>query len=168
MTTTLHATPYNIDATGFYFEGMADYQDKAVNHLDRYGNIVEEYEIQLIDSDDSDLFMACDINQANLNAWFDQIEFLQDHEKVSLFYLLTNGYDLSSALDKLDEPCITESSLKDAAAELFDECYLHTIPENVRYYIDYASFARDCELGGDLTEFVYNKRTYTCTNANAV
>lgn len=29
------------------------------------------------------------------------------------------------------------------AEELFDECYAHEIPENMRYYIDYKKFARD-------------------------
>lgn len=167
--TTLHATPYNLDATGFYFEGISEYQNKVINHLDCYGNLVEEFEIQFIDGEDAELFEACGIDQSNLNTWFDDIVFLQDYEKISLYYLIRcAGYTLSQALDKLDEPCITESSLKDAAAELFDECYLHTIPENVRYYIDYESFARDCALGGDMTEFEYSNRTYTCTNASGV
>lgn len=167
--TTLHATPYNLDATGFYFECIEDYQNKVINHLDCYGNLVEEFEIQFIDGDDAALFEACGIDQSNLNTWFDGIEFLQDYEKISLYYLVgCAGYTLSQGLDKLDEPCITESSLKDAAAEQFDECYLHTIPENVRYYIDYASFARDCELSGDLVEFEYLNRTYTCTNAHCI
>ena len=169
MTTTLHATPYNLDATGFYFEGLTDYQAKAESHLDSYGNLVEEFEIQFIDGDDAALFEACGIDQSNLNVWFDDIDFLQDDEKISLYYLVgCAGYTLSQGLDKLDEPYITESSLKDAAAVLFDDCYLHTIPESVRYYIDYASFARDCELGVDLAEFEYNNRTYTCTNASGV
>ena len=169
MKTTLHATPYNLDAAGFYFEELADYQAKAESHLDSYGNLVEEFEIQFIDGDDAALFEACGIDQSNLNVWFDDIEFLQDDEKISLYYLVgCAGYTLSQGLDKLDEPYITESSLKDAAAELFDDFYLHTIPESVRYYIDYASFARDCELGGDLVEFEYNNRTYTCTNASGV
>jgi hypothetical protein len=167
--TTLHATPYNLDATGFYFDGIAEYKDKAINHLDSYGNLVEEFEIQFIDGDDAALFEACGIDQSNLSTWFNDIAFLQDYEKISLYYLLRcAGYTINQAFDRLDEPCITESSLRDAAAELFDECYLHTIPENVRYYIDYASFAKDCEMGGDLTEFEYNNRTYTCTNASEV
>ena len=29
------------------------------------------------------------------------------------------------------------------AEELFDECYLHDVPESVRFYIDYEKFARD-------------------------
>jgi hypothetical protein len=167
--TTLHATPYNIDATGFYFDDMEDYQCKANKHHDSYSNLVEEFEIQFIDGDDATLFEACGIDQSNLNVWFDDIEFLQDYEKVNLYYLVgCAGYTLSQGLDKLDEPCITQSRLKDAALELFDECYLHTIPESVRYYIDYDSFARDCELGGDMVEFEYNNSTYTCTNACGV
>ncbi len=57
--TKLHATPYNIDAAGFYFDSLEDYQTKTENHLDRFGNLVEEFEIQFIDGDDSELFDAC-------------------------------------------------------------------------------------------------------------
>jgi antirestriction protein len=32
------------------------------------------------------------------------------------------------------------------AEELFDECYMHDVPENVRHYIDYEKFARDLFL----------------------
>lgn len=168
--TTLCATPYNPDASFFYFENIDEYDNKSKCHLDRYGNHVEEYEIQLIDCDDSDLFIACNISQANLNVWFDQIEFLLDHEKVSLYYLIAvAGYSLDQALDKLDEPSITVSSLRDAAEELFDECYLHNVqPDSIRYYIDYEKFARDCQMGGDMSEFEYEGTTYTCTNASGL
>ena len=167
--TTLHATPYNLDAAGFYFEGMADYQAKSENHLDCYGNLAEEFEIQFIDGDDAALFEACGIDQSNLNTWFNDVECLLDYEKINLYYLVgCAGYTLSQGLDKLDEPSMTEASLKDAATELFDECYLHTIPENIRHYIDYDSFARDCMIGGDLSEFEYSNTTYTCTNASGL
>ena len=78
------------------------------------------------------------------------------------------GYTLSQAFDKLDEPSITQSSLRDAAEELFDECWLPSVPESIRYYIDYDKFARDCEMGGDMVEFEYNNQTHTCTNAAGV
>jgi len=169
MTNTFHATPYNLDAEGFYFETMAEYKEKSERHLDRCGNAVEEFEIQYIDGNDAALFAACGINQANLNTWFDDVDTLSDSDKINLYYLVgCAGYALSQGLDKLDEPCIAEGYLKDAATELFDECWLHSIPENIRYYVDYDSFARDCEMGGDLSEFEYAGNTYTCTNASGV
>ena len=167
--TTLYANPYNLDAAGFYFENADEFTEKAQNLIDRYSNLVEEFEIDFIDGDDAALFNACGINQANLNIWFDDIEALDEHEKINLFYFLSvTGYTLSQALDKVDEPSITQSSLRDAAEELFDECWLHSVPESIRYYIDYGKFARDCEMGGDLVEFEYNNQIYTCTNAAGV
>ena len=62
----------------------------------------------------------------------------------------------------------TEGNLKEAVTELLDERWLHSVPESIRCYVDYDSFARDCELGGDLTEFDVNNRTYTCTNVSGV
>ena len=166
--TTLHATPYNIDATGFYFTDSMDYETKACIHVDRYGNLVEEFEIQFIDGDAAELFEACGINQTNLNVWFDEIEFLQDFEKAGLYYLVgMAGYELNQALEKIDEPSIYQGELVEAASELFDECYLYTLPENLRYYIDYAKFSRDCEISGDMCEFEYAGINYTCTNSNA-
>lgn len=167
--TTLYANPYNIDATGFYFESVDEFTEKSTNLTDRYGNPVEEFEIDFIDGDDAALFIACGINQANLNTWFDNIEHLGNHEKINLYYLVSvAGYRLSQALDKVDEPSITQSSLRDAAEELFDECWLHEVPENIRFYIDYDKFARDCEIGGDLVEFEYNNHTYTCINSTSL
>jgi len=41
------------------------------------------------------------------------------------------------------------------AEELFDECYLHEVPESVRYYIDYEKFARDLFMG----DYYYDEDT---------
>ena len=167
--TTLHATPYNLDAAGFYFESLEDYQTKSEKHLDRFGSLVEEFEIQFIDGDDAELFVACGINQVNLDTWFNGIEFLQDYEKVSLYYLVgMAGYSLEQALERLDEPSISEAVLLDAATELFDECWLPSVPDNIKYYIDYDKFSTDCKAGGDMCEFEYNSTTYTCINANGL
>ena len=167
MKTLLYATPYNLAAQGFYFTNMDDYEAKSKCHLDAYGNLVEEYEMQYINGDDAALFNVCNINQANLSQWFDDIEFLQDHEKVSLYYLVAiAGYSLDQAVDKIDDPSIATSTLRDAAEELFDECYL--VSDATSYYIDYDKFARDCRMGGDLVEFEYANTTYTCTNSNCL
>lgn len=163
------AQPYSLDATGFYFTNLDGYTAKAAALKDRYGNPVEEFEIMYIDGDDNALFNACGINQANLSVWFDEVAILDDHEKAALFYLVSvTGCTLSDALGKIDEVALYAGNLEDAAQELFDECYADNIPENLRSYIDYAAFARDCEHGGDMTEFEYGGETFTCTNASGV
>ncbi|MFH1495611.1 MAG: antirestriction protein ArdA [Pseudomonadota bacterium] len=53
----------------------------------------------------------------------------------------------------------------EAASELFDDCYVYQIPENIRFYIDYEKFARDCRLGGDMDEFEFGGLIWTCTNS---
>lgn len=164
-----YAQPYSLDATGFFFTSLEDYKEKAEALRDHFGNAVEEFEIMFIDGDDSQLFSACGINQANMATWFDDVAVLDEKEKAALFYLVSVvGYSLSDAMDKIDEVCLYEGDLEDAAEELFNECYAHTIPENLRFYIDYKAFARDCEMGGDMAEFDYDGTTYTCTNASGI
>jgi hypothetical protein len=122
-----------------------------------------------IDGDNNALFNACVINQAIISVWFDEVALLEKLEKAALFYLVSvTGYTLSDAMGKVDEVALYSGSLEDAAQELFDECYAHCIPENLRYYNDYAAFARDCQAGGDMTEFEYGGKTFTCTNAGGV
>lgn len=164
-----YAQPYSLDATGFYFSSLEDYNGKAEALRDRFGNAVEEFEIMFIDGDDGQLFSACGINQANMATWFDGVVQLDGMEMAALFYLVsTVGYSISDAMDKIDEVCLCEGNLEDAAEELFDECYAHAISENLRAYIDYKAFARDCEMGGDMAEFEFDGTTYTCTNANGI
>ena len=61
-----------------------------------------------------------------------------------------------------------DGRLIDAATRLFDDCYLSEVPEAVRNYIDYAAFANDCEMGGDMCEFRFDGDIYTCINASGV
>jgi antirestriction protein len=167
--TILHAQPYNIDARGFNFSTAEDFTTQASALRDRFGAPVEEFEIQHIDGDNGQLFEACRIHQGDLDTWFDDIETLDDHQKAALYYLTDcNGYGLNEALEKLEDVCISECSLIEAASELFDECYLSEVPEAVRNYIDYEAFANDCRLGGDMCEFRFNGATFTCTNASVV
>ena len=166
--TTLYAQPYGISATGFYFQTYEEYLEKSGALLNAYGQKVEEFEIQFIDGDLAELFNACRIDQSTLEIWFNTIESLSHNEQLSLFYMRDNKLrDLEGALGMLDDVSISACSLKDAASELFDECYLSEVPESVKPYIDYEAFARDCELGGDMREFTYAGLSYTCTNANS-
>ena len=92
---------------------------------------------------------------------------MSESDKLNLHYLIAvAGYTLEQAMGKLDEPSIYDGNLLDAASVLFDECYLPSVPDNIKYYIDYEKIARDYSLGGDMCEFEYAGKTYTCTNAN--
>jgi antirestriction protein len=46
-----------------------------------------------------------------------------------------------------DSYCGEWDSEEAYAEELFDELYLHEVPEHVQHYIDYSAFARDLFLG---------------------
>jgi hypothetical protein len=131
---------------------------------------VEEFEIDYIDGDDADLFKACGINQSNLEKWFDEVECLDDWEKVQLFYVMDMNIvrDLDEGLEKREDVQIFEGIMERAAEDLFDEIYAHEIPEHLRCYIDYKAFANDCRCGGDMVEFTFEGTTYTCTNANSI
>ena len=163
-----HAQPYSLDAEGFYFNDMEDYQTKYDANHDCFGLPVEEYEIQFIDGEtaDAQLFSAAGIDQATLERFFDEVEPLDNHEKAALYFLLQQGYKLDDAIDKIDEVTIQEGCAKDAAEQLFDEIYLDQIPEALQCYIDYDAFTRDCECSGEFVEFNFDGTTYTCTNAN--
>lgn len=89
-----------------------------------------------------------------------------DDDLLPAMHYLTEcaGQSWKDAKENVDDVCLYNGSLIDAATEQFDEIY--TVPDSIAGYIDYEKFARDCELGGDMLEFEYNGKTYTCTNNN--
>jgi hypothetical protein len=147
--TCFYARPYDLSATGFYFETMEDYQEKSAKCLNDFGGQVEEFEIQFIDGSDIDaqLFEAIGINQANIGAFIDKIDEWDDREKQILIIAVgevsyrfdiykddPNGFDVD--IYELD-------SLRDLAIYFVEEGYYGEIPESLQYYIDYDAMARD-------------------------
>ncbi|ADL55538.1 antirestriction protein ArdA [Gallionella capsiferriformans] len=167
---TYYAQPYSLDASGFYFSNFDDYTTKVEALRDCNGNQVEEFEIQFIDGShaESDLFQAANVNQCNLGQFLAIVDEVSDFSLPAIFYLLDQGRTIEDAFNNFDEVCLFSGCLEDAAEELFDEIYAHEIPENLRIYIDYCAFARDCQYGGDMVEFEFGGETYTCTNASGL
>ncbi len=165
-----YVSPYNTGATGFYFE--SNDLKKASDLRDNCGNAVEEFMIDVIDGtqEELELVNAIGIDQGNMEEVIEYIKTSDESEWPALFFLMDNNIvkSFEDAKDKIDEVCITESRLIDAASELFDECYGDSIPDNIKCYIDYEAFARDCEIGGDMREFEFGGKTYTCTNASGI
>ena len=153
MENIYHATPYDINAVGFYFTDYDDYTAKAAAHRNEYGEPVEEYEIQFIDGENYVLFNALGVNQATLNRWFEEYEELEGEALVKAVYLLERGYGEEQIFSHFDNVELYEGSPKDYAEDFIaDTRMLDGLPENLRYYFDVEAFARDMLLGGDISE----------------
>ncbi|MBL4574552.1 MAG: antirestriction protein ArdA [Opitutaceae bacterium] len=148
-----HATPYDLSASGFYFDDYEEYLAKAKNHKNEYGDPVEEFEFQIINGDNYPLFNSLNINQANLEQWFD-FETLEGENLIKAIYLAEYcAENTSDILDNLDTVALFEGTSEEYAQEYINDCgLLSELPENLRYYFDVEAFGRDMVLGGDITE----------------
>ena len=165
------AQPFNDDAEGFYFSTEEEFEQKSSQCLDAFGSLVEEFEIQLIDGsmEVAELFDVCLVDQSNIGQFIAIIENVPEDQLPALFYLCdAHHYSMKDAINKLDDVTLYCGGQEDAAEELFDECYAHKIPEEVRNWIDYKACANDLQQGGDMCEFEFAGNTFTCTNANHV
>lgn len=153
------------NSPGHMIESYEDFQEIFLS-----SDLKPEFKFALVAAsvEDQELFKVCKLDTGGLQAWFDEIEPLLTHEKTALFYLMdTCGLSLEVALSKLEEVNIFEGSLLEAATEMFDDIYLPEIPEAVQSYVDYKQFAYDCRISGDMSEFTFANKTYTCTNAHS-
>ena len=102
MTTTLYAQPYDISATGFYFETAEDYAAKAAALRNDYGQPVEEVEIQFIDGEaiDAALANAIGLHQGDCAAFFAAIEeWTEDQKRDVIIAVGECGYSFGWAGD---------------------------------------------------------------------
>lgn len=156
MTTTLHAQPYDISASGFYFETVEQYDTKAAKARNDYGQPVEEFEIQFIDGEEIDcaLAKAWSLNQANFPAYLDAADDWNDDRKQRYIIAVGEcGYAHDQVADD-PEPDMVDiyhmDSLRDLAEAFVDEGLYGDIPDTIAPYLDYDAIARD--LGVDFTE----------------
>lgn len=85
-----------------------------------------------------------------LNAIAAMLEDLDECEQEIVSALLTDGYTMEEALDKKDDCCVWFDcdDMTDLAERVCEDLnLLDGIPENLRYYFDYAAYGRDlmCE-----------------------
>ncbi len=151
MTTILHAQPYDITANGFYFETLEEYQVKARDLRNDYGEPVEEFEIQFIDGDhiDCELAKAIGLNQSNIGQYFDAVETWDTHEKrVVIIATGECGYaftDQTQSSD-FDIDIYEVASLRELAEQFVEEGLFGETPDHLQSYIDYDAIARDLSM----------------------
>lgn len=155
MTVQLYAQPYDISATGFYFETHDEYAEKAAALRNDHGDRVEEFEIQVIDGEaiDCDFARAIGLNQANLGQYLDAVDGWDTDEKTRVIIAVGDcGYDFSADTrpDDFDVVIYHLSSLRELAEHFVDEGLFGDIPERLQSYLDYDAIARD--LGHDYSE----------------
>ena len=161
--TTLFAQPYDFTANGFYFHSLDEYITKS---FDLNGPLIEEYEIQFIDGEgiDCQLFEALSINQSNIEAYFKAVEDWEEYQKINAIIAIGEvGYKFDIAKDSQDDfnvDLYQFDTMKDLAEHFVEEGLYGTIPENIKFYLDYDLIARDLsmdysEIRIDGTNYIY-------------
>lgn len=154
--TVFYAQPYDLAATGFYFEDAETFQAKIGCIKNDYGEIVEEFEIQFIDGEaiDCALCSAIGIYQGSVSKVFELIDRLDDHEKRVLIIAIGEcGYSFDhdkTEPSDFDLDIYHVDTMKVLAEQFVDEGLFGEIPEQLAYYIDLDAIARD--LAVDYTE----------------
>lgn len=155
MTNTLYAQPYDISATGFYFETAEEYEAKSLNLRNAYGEEVEEFEIQFIDGErvDCQLAKAIGLNQANFRDFMECADAWEDWQKINVIIAVGEcGYDFDPQVDP-DHHGIDVyhvEGLRELAEQFVEDGLFGDIPEQLQFYIDLDAIARD--LGVEYSE----------------
>lgn len=163
--TSFFAQPYSIDAAGFYFETAAEFQTAAKTNRDRFGQKVEEYEIQFIDGEliDAAIADAHDINQANLSEVIDFIDTAENHEKTALIIAVNEcGYDSNCNIGQIDIDIYEMDSLRELAEQFVEEGLFGEIPDRLRNYLDMDLIANDLGFDYAETEIAGTRYVYRC------
>ena len=74
---------------------------------------------------------------------------IDEYGEAYALYALHVGEDYADEDNFEEAYCSAYDDFRDYADELFDECYLHDVPEAIRTYIDYQKFADSLIYGGD-------------------
>ncbi|MEO1282928.1 MAG: antirestriction protein ArdA [Pseudomonadota bacterium] len=168
MTIVLHAQPYDISASGFYFRNAEEFQKKVATCRNDFGAPVEEFEIQFIDGDDIDcaLAKALSLNQANYAAFFEAVDdWDEDHKHRVIIAVGECGYSFdpkSCNLDDFDVDVYEVDTLKDLAEQFVDEGLYGEIPANIAFYVDYDAMARDLSVDFAMIEIAGRRFAYAC------
>lgn len=154
-TARFYAQPYDISATGFFFEAEVHYRARARACVNAYGQPVEEFEIQFIDGSDLDaaLFDALSVSQATIIPFMARLDEWSDPDKVRLIIAVGEGgygFDFDThEPDDFEVDIYEDMRLIDLAYQFVDEGLFGDIPDHLSSYIDYDAIARD--LGFDYT-----------------
>ncbi len=166
--TTLFAQPYDISATGFYFDSHEDYIEKSETLRNEHGDSVEEFEIQFIDGEDidSELAKAWGLYQGDISAFFDATENWEEHQKLSFIIAVGECFYKFDAEtghpDDFEVDLYQLDDMKDLAEHFIEEGLYGPIPEALQYYIDTDAIARDLSVDYSEITIAGTNYIYAC------
>ena len=152
--TTLHAQPYDICASGFYFDTFEQYEAKYAKNRNEYGQPVEEYEIQFIDGDSLDAALGRHVDQCNLAKYLEAMDSWDDDQKLKAAIAFDNNIasvDFDIDPNDLYIDVYQDMDMRELAEQFVDDGLFGEIPNSLQYYIDYDAIARD--LAVDYTTY---------------
>lgn len=163
--TQLYAQPYNIDATGFFFTSKDEFQERSSTNRDRFGQRVEEYEIQFIDGEtiDAELARAFELSQCNFVKFLESAENWSDDQKTRFVIAVAEcGYDASIDPDEVEIDIYELDSLTELAEQFIEEGLFGDIPERLRFYLDLDAIARDLAMDYTAATIAGRRIIYRC------
>ena len=169
MTMTFYAQPYDISATGFYFESAEEFDRKAAKARNEFGQPVEEFEIQFIDGEviDADLAAALGVHQGSVGAFIAATEEWDEHDKRVLIIAVREcGYAVDPANadpNDFDIDIYEGITMRELAEQFVDDGLFGDIPEHLANHIDYDAIARDLAMDYAETTITGECLIYRCT-----
>lgn len=161
--TLLYAHPYDLSAEGFMFNSIDQYRAKAKALRNRFGDPVEEFEIQLVDGEliDAELAKIYALYQGSIQEFFTAVEDWDDDQKRRYIILVGEcGYGHEQVADDPEAiglDLYELDNLRDLAEQFIDDGLFGDIPKALEHYIDLDAIARD--LGMDYAETTIARKT---------
>ena len=167
MAIQLHAQPYDLSATGFYFNSYQDYTAKAAKLRNDYGDPVEEFEIQFIDGEhiDCDLAKAIGINQANLKQFLEAVQDWDEDDKTLVILAVGEcGYAFGADTQPIEfgVDIYHLDTMRELAEQFVEEGLFGDIPEPLQFYFDYDAIAHDLAVDYATAEVAGQHLIYRC------
>ncbi len=162
--TTLFAQPYDICAKGFYFDTAEQYEEKAKDLINDYGQVVEEFEIQFIDGEiiDAKLFNALEVHQGNFSYFLDVAEEWDEDEKIKVILAVGEcGYNFNLSQDdpnQFEIDIYEIDTMRELAIDFVEQGLFGEIPSTIQNYLDYDAIAYDLSM--DYSETTIDNTRY--------
>lgn len=166
MTIIFYAQPFDIREEGFYFRSISEFKQQAACHKNQAGEVITEFEIQYFDGEliDRELAKIWNIDQANMESFFDVVENWSNYEKTRYIVAVGKaGYPHDQMMKNPNYLLIDihyVDNLTDLAKQLVVDGRYGDIPDNFYCYIDYEAIAEDLSDDYHETKVARKKLVY--------